>query len=479
MIKLDKISALNRLPGKNDQEAVVAGPARLRWGELEALTRRLVRHFAGKNYRRALFLSENRVELVPLFSAFSTLGVSFTGVDYTAAPAQVLHCAQVVSADALVYSAACAHDAAWLLGRRPMDAFCLDTDQSALPADGGEAPAPAPPSRFESIAFTSGTTGLPKAAYRSKSFDAKRFADLVGMFGFDPSQVFLATIPFYHVSVVGWARLALSLGGKLVISDVEDAAGMARDVRAERVTALLATPVVLGELLDELQQGGRPAGLNFILTGGKHFPGGLRRRALGFFGPIVNEYYGTTETGVNAIATSADLLAHPGSSGRPLDGNAFVILDGDGRPLPDGKVGRVAVHSYQNMDGYLNGPEADTVTLGGKSYLVTADFGYLRRGRIYLVNRTFAQATSLDLYALEDGIRQLPGVKDVFCVSLGQRSVHLFVAGEKHARPQDVGAKLSALAEGLDGVELKATYVERIPYSLSGKVRARELVGAV
>jgi acyl-CoA synthetase (AMP-forming)/AMP-acid ligase II len=479
MIKLDKISALNRVPGQKGQEAIVAGKARLTWGEFEATTRQLVQHFASKSYRRVLFLSENCVELVPLFAAFSTLGVSFTGIDYTASLAQKLHCAEVVGADALVYSAAFAKEAAWLLERRPMDSFCLDTDLSALPEADELATAPGTPSHFESIAFTSGTTGFPKAVYRTQSFDAKRFSDLIRMFGFDSSQVFLATIPFYHVSVVGWARLALSLGGKVVLSKVEDMAAMARDIRAERVTALLATPVVLAVLLTELQQGSKPADLNFIITGGKHFPQDLKQRALAFFGPIVNEYYGTTETGVNAIATAADLLAYPASSGPILDGNDIVILDSNNLPLPEGKTGRVAIHSYQNMDGYLNGAGAETVTLGGKTYLVTADFGYLQGNRIFLVNRTFAQATSLNLYGLEDQLRRIPGIKDVFSVSLGQRSVNLFLARERHAQPQEVSARVASLARELAGIEIKTTYVERIPYSLSGKVRTGELLGTI
>jgi acyl-CoA synthetase (AMP-forming)/AMP-acid ligase II len=477
VIKLDKISALNRAPGKAGQEAVVAGPARLTWGELEALTRRLVRHFAGKGYRRVLFLSENRPELVALFAAFSTLGVSFTGVDYTATAAQHLHCAGLIGADALVYSAAFAGQAAGLLGRWPMGSFCLDTDLAALPAADGSAAAPPAPACFESIAFTSGTTGFPKAVHRTRSFDARRFADLVGMFGFDDRQVFLATIPFYHVSVVGWARLTLSLGGKLVLAPVEDAAALATAVRRERVTALLATPVVLGDLLDGLRPGGKPADLDFIITGGKHFPQDLKERSLAFFGPVVHEYYGTTETGVNAIAAPADLADHPASSGRLLDGNAVAILGEDGLQVSDGTVGRVAIHSYQNMDGYLNGPAANRVTLGGDTYLVTADFGYLRRGRIFLVNRTFGRATSLDLYGLEDQVRRLPGVRDVFSVSAGRHAVDLFIAPERHLRPDDLAAPLAALAGRWPGVEIRPAFVGRIPYSLSGKVRAGELAG--
>src|SRR5262245_19746706 len=476
MLRLDKIMEINRTAGQKDREAILDGPTVVTWGELEAQTRRLVKHFAGKNYRRVLFLSANRHELVPLFAAFSTLGVSCTGVDYTASLSQKLHCARLVGADALVYSTAFAREAAWLRERLPMDGFCLDTDLQAFPA-ADALTVPASASRFEAIAFTSGTTGFPKAVHRTRSFDARRFADLTRRFGFDSGQVFLATLPFSHVSVLGWARLALNLGGKLVIAPVEDPQAMARDVVKRRVTALLATPAVLEALLAELQKGDRPGDLTFLVTGGKHFPRDLQRRAIAFFGPIVHEYYGTTETGVNALATSADLLAWPGSSGRLLDGSSVAILDRDKRPLPEGEVGRVAIRSYQNMDGYLNGPAADTVTLGGNAYLITADFGYLQGDRIFLVNRTFVEATRLGLYAIEDALRQVPGVRDVFAVSLSSRSVNVFVAGPDGVRARDVEKKLSSLAGGLPGVRLRATFVERLPYSLSGKVQVNELLG--
>src|SRR5262249_18538423 len=141
------------------------------------------------------------------------------------------------------------------------------------------------------------------------------------------------------------------------------------------------------------------------------------------------------------------------------------------------EVGRVAIHSYQNMDGYLNGPAADTVTLGGNTYLITADFGYLQGDRIFLVNRTFVAATRLDLYAIEDALRQVPGVRDVFAVSLSSRSVNVFVAGPDGVRAGDVGNTLSPLAGGLRGVRLGATFVGRIPYSLSGRVQVNGLRG--
>jgi long-chain acyl-CoA synthetase len=60
-----------------------------------------------------------------------------------------------------------------------------------------------------------------------------------------------------------------------------------------------------------------------------------------WWGPIVNEYYGATETGAVTFCDSEEWLAHPGTVGRAVPGAIVKILDDAGAELAVGETGEV------------------------------------------------------------------------------------------------------------------------------------------
>jgi acyl-CoA synthetase (AMP-forming)/AMP-acid ligase II len=478
MLKLDKLQQFSKDPIKANQIAVTHNGAHITWEELANQARKLVAYLGPKKYSRAVFLSANRMELISLMSAFSTLGVPFVGIDYTASHDQMRHCVREVSARCIVYSTELGHHAEALHAELGVDTFCIDRDwanvmTAELP------PHTVAPRPFESISFTSGTTGMPKAVYRTASFDARRFEDFKARFGFDSHDVFIATLPFYHVSVVGWARMFLSYGSKVVLSDLRDPDRMYGDLVREHVTAMLATPPVLEALVERASRAAEPSPLKFIVVGGKTFPIELKRRALDTFGPIVAEYYGTTETGVNALATAADLREFPDSSGVVMEGSDIVIVDSSGREVPDGTLGRVVIDSHQNMDGYLNDRRAELIHLSHRRYFVTPDCGYIKNKRLYLASRTFAATTDVNLYALENELRASTGVRDVFSMAQSSGTIQVCVARTSDHDEVLLGEKLDAIARRhvAGKADVNIRFVSNIPYSMSGKVRIFDLLG--
>ncbi|MBI2994354.1 MAG: fatty acyl-AMP ligase [Gammaproteobacteria bacterium] len=73
--------------------------------------------------------------------------------------------------------------------------------------------------------------------------------------------------------------------------------------------------------------------------------------------------------------------------GQPLPHHAVRIVDDEGRPLPDLKLGRVLVRGPSLMDGYLDDPEATCRALGHDGWLDTGDLGYMMEGDLYLTGR--------------------------------------------------------------------------------------------
>lgn len=73
--------------------------------------------------------------------------------------------------------------------------------------------------------------------------------------------------------------------------------------------------------------------------------------------------------------------------GQPLPHHAVRIVDDEGRPLPDLKLGCVLVRGPSLMDGYLDDPEATCRALGHDGWLDTGDLGYMMEGDLYLTGR--------------------------------------------------------------------------------------------
>lgn len=64
-----------------------------------------------------------------------------------------------------------------------------------------------------------------------------------------------------------------------------------------------------------------------------------KQRMMDWWGPVLYEYYGSTESGPVVVARPHDWLARPGTVGCPVDGVQIKILDPEGAELPPGRPG--------------------------------------------------------------------------------------------------------------------------------------------
>ncbi|MEV6271896.1 AMP-binding protein [Kribbella sp. NPDC051936] len=255
---------------------------------------------------------------------------------------------------------------------------------------GSAAPAgPSPASAGHITILTSGTTGTPKAAPRVPT--AVGLAGLTGSalsrFGLRAGEPMVVCPPLFHGLGLLTSMLALFLGSPLVLRPRFDAATLLADVEATRAGSVAAVPVMLRRLLElgpaaiaeyDLRS------LRAVISGASQLGAPLAERFIERFGPVLCDAYGSSEVGIATIATSADLLAAPGTVGRPCLGSTIRILDDQDRPVPAGTTGRIFAGGGLVFGGYSDG-SSKTVVDGRMS---TGDLGHLDgAGRLFVDGR--------------------------------------------------------------------------------------------
>jgi long-chain acyl-CoA synthetase len=242
---------------------------------------------------------------------------------------------------------------------------------------------------------TSGTTGVPRSAmhtHRGQFFNATATALEMRLSATDRH---LALMPLFHIG--GWAEvLAHTLRGcTVVLQDGFDAERVLHDIDAYRITTTQLVPTMVTWLLESpALERHDVSSLRMAFYASAPMPTELLRRALDRFGPIFMQGYGQTESGplVTTLPEhehhlDGELAGRLASCGHAIPGVEIRIVDPEGRELPAGEVGEMAVRGPNVMTGYWRDADASREALRG-GWLHTGDMARMdREGYAYLVDR--------------------------------------------------------------------------------------------
>ncbi|TDD12674.1 AMP-dependent synthetase [Kribbella turkmenica] len=249
--------------------------------------------------------------------------------------------------------------------------------------------APKPESPGHITILTSGTTGTPKAAPRVPTALglAGLTASALNRFGLRSGEPMAICPPLFHGLGLLTSMLALFLGSPLVLFRRYDARTVLTEVERARAGSIVAVPVMLRRMLDlgpdELAQHDLRS-LRAVISGASMLGVPLAEQFIAQFGPVLCDAYGSSEIGIATIATSADLIAAPGTVGRPCLGSTVRILDENDRPVPAGETGRIFAGGGLVFGGYSDG--SSTTVVDGR--MSTGDLGHLdRSGRLFVDGR--------------------------------------------------------------------------------------------
>jgi len=494
MITLERIREI-----KSSREkcyAIIDKNTRVTWAEYEHIVTILLSNMINEvditKIKTVCFLSPNRQELIYLASTFSTVKVPFIGIDYTQHNENILDMLKICECSILIISSLFCLENNIKLPFLSSEIKLIDLDSlfsgainyNDLIIDHGYKIENINFSKpYNSLSFTSGTSGTPKAAMRNKSFDLRRFTYFTLKYGFNSHDRHLLIMPLYHAAGNGWARLFMSLGATIIIADQINLKDAASIILNEQITTSAMTPTILKGIVKNYKSLGlRDNYLKFVLIGGKHFTSEAKIDAITTMGAVIYEYYGTTETGVNTIAEPRDLIKNPESVGRPYDGNEVIILDKNNNVLGNTNKGRVAIYSYMNMNNYKNA-EKQSIVYEEKEFLVTPETGYLDEdGYLFLSNRTQG-VTTRDLYGVQNLIEKINGIVDCAIIADNAKSNSFICAYECEGKSND---ELKRIEHDIYTIlrknKINTSFikcVKAIPYSPSGKIKANELVNIV
>ncbi|MGI5162058.1 class I adenylate-forming enzyme family protein [Microbispora sp. CA-102843] len=333
--------------------------------------------------------------------------------------------------------------------------------------------------------YTSGTTGNAKGVVRSQYRTSACTLYGVVEFGFHREDRFLALSPFFH-GVTFYALMCLMAGGAVFIRPSFDAGDVLDAIRDDELTCSFMVPTMLGMLNERFEQTGATRGrVRMLLTGGAPMSTSLKERTLANFGPVLYEFYGSTESGYITALHPRDQRRKERCCGQPAFGSEVEIRDQHGRALPAGEVGEVFTKCAGRFDEYYKDPERTAQALHGE-WFTAGDLGRVdEEGYVYIVDRKTDMIISggENIYPseIEDCLHGHPEIRDCAVIGvpddLWGESVQAWIVPAhpgRHPSPEDLRAYC---AQRIAGFKCPKTFVftDELPRNASGKILKTDL----
>ncbi len=303
---------------------------------------------------------------------------------------------------------------------RAADHSVIVVDPATVGPKGQPRPRVAAPGRI--ILLTSGTTGRPKGVPRTP-----QLGSAVGVWVTILDRTRLRTgsrisvaMPMFHGLGLGMLMLTVALGGTVLTHRHFDAEAALAQASLHRADAFTAVPVVLARILNlpaRLRERNPVPHLRVVLSSGDRLDPTLGQRFMDTYGDVLYNGYGSTEVGIGALATPADLRDAPETVGKPVAGCPVRIFDKKDRPVGPRVTGRIFVGGELASEGYTGGSCAREAKVVVRGMTSTGDMGYLdNAGRLYIVGREDDMIISggENVYprAVENALAEHPGIAD-------------------------------------------------------------------
>jgi long-chain acyl-CoA synthetase len=285
------------------------------------------------------------------------------------------------------------------------------------------------------LQYTGGTTGVSKGAtllHRNLVANVLQLEAWVtpalGDAGRGPvpeQYVYICALPLYHVFALVVNCLAgVQLGTlNVLIANPRDIAGLIRELGKYPFNVIPGVNTLYSALADHPEF--RTLDFSHLRVangGGMAVHRAVAEKWLAVTGVPIIEGYGLSETSPVATCNPATAREYNGTIGLPFPNTEIAILDDEGRPLPLGEPGEIAIRGPQVMAGYWQRPDETAKVMTGDGFFKSGDVGVMdERGYIRIVDRKkdMIIVSGFNVYPneVEGVIGMHPGV--VECAAIG------------------------------------------------------------
>ncbi len=357
-------------------------------------------------------------------------------------------------------------------------------------------PALTDPERVAVLLYTSGTTGLPRAAMLTHRALAANIAQVAAV---QPpmihgDDVVLGVLPLFHVyglnAVLG---CVIAQRAKLVLTDSFDPQGTLDLIEDEACSVVPVAPPVFAHWRD-VDLAGRLGPVRLVLSGSAPLAPEVIAEFTDRTGVPVHQGYGLTEAApvVTSTLCSADRTgvadaraAGSASVGAALSGIDLRLVDDHGAVVVGDDPGEIQIRGENLFSGYwpdgTDGPDEE-------GWWSTGDVGFLDpHGDVFLVDRVkeLVIVSGFNVYPVEveDVVAEVEGVRAVAVIGTDDEETGEAVVAYVVAPDLDPAALEQAVREHCTSrlarfkVPSRIEVVEELPHTVTGKVQKGRLRG--
>ena len=199
----------------------------------------------------------------------------------------------------------------------------------------------------------------------------------------------------YHSAPGGFALYTHVVGGTVVIMPRFDPEQALAQIERHRCTSTFMAPTLLKRIVDlpaAVRARYDVSSMRAIIVAAAPCPMRVKEGVLGYFGPALYEFYGSSELGVNTVAAAGGRAAQAGLVRAGGAGQGDRAARRRRQPVPAGEPGELYVRRFgRHLDEYYSEPEATEKMRRGDWYTV-GDVG-LRGRRTASTTSATASAT--------------------------------------------------------------------------------------
>jgi long-chain acyl-CoA synthetase len=343
-----------------------------------------------------------------------------------------------------------------------------------------------------SMIYTSGTTGRPKGVRRqplTADLEARMGDYRERVYGLKPGVRTMIPGPLYHSAPNSFALRAARVASLIALLPRFDPEHFLALVERHRIEAMFMVPTMFVRLLKlpaEVRNRYDLSSLRFIMHAAAPCPPDIKRAMIDWLGPVIHEFYGSTESGAVTVVDSREWLERPGTVGRPIKGGEVRIYDDSGRRLGPGEVGEV----YTKLEflpefTYHRLPDK-RAEIDREGFITSGDVGYLdEAGYLFLCDRKRDMVISggVNIYPaeIEAVLINCPGVKDcaVFGIPDGEygEALMAIIEAQPGTSAPSVSEARAYLGQHLAGYKVpkRIEFGRDLPREDSGKIFKRRL----